>query len=402
MEGRGKTRYDIQNAELCAAILQVIHDKNNDPSSTIAAVIVDFMRALVKPQSDQLESGLSKIIFCEFTCDNLHFITGSSSGSLKIWNFETCELVDKVRGCADLSSTLSHHGEWVTYNETAQVLTVLEVATVKPVCQFRDTSGRIICNTFSRSNEYVLTGGHGRVVNVWSMETKKLVRTLSGHTGFITVLKCTHNDKELISAADDRTLRIWDLHTGRCKHVCGQHSGWISSIAITSDQRFVVSGSVYVMDRTVKVWNIETGECVHNLEDHGDSTKLICTYDNTVITAGEGNFIYVWDLEKGQLENMIQMASKTKITCYCSISDSKGVIGGYYGKLDLWSITKTKRLKKNKLQDGMIFGAKDVNKVVITAVDVSHQGYVVACTNGTSNCRIWYIHGKENSGKRAH
>jgi len=320
----------------------------------------------------------------------LHVITGSSSGSLKVWDFQTTKLVDKVRGVADLSVCLSHHGEWVSYNAENDLLSVLEVATVKPVAKFR-AKGRIITSCFSRSNELVIIGGHDRTVQVYSMETQERVHSLKGHDGFITVLRCTENDRQLISASDDRTIRIWNLKTGECIHKCGEHKGWISTFAITEDQKKVVTGSIYVLDRAMKVFDIESGEEIHTLKGHNDNAKIMCTYNNTLVTAGDRNTVYVWDLKAGTIKSMVDIGpSRTKITCYCSVSPSLGVIGGYNGKLDLWNILKEKRMKKNKLS-----GAKDVTKVVITAIDVSHQGYLVACTNGTSNCKIWNLFEKQ-------
>lgn len=290
-----------------------------------------------------------------------------------------------------MTSALSHHGEWVTYNEQPELLTVLTVANVKPFIQFKCT-GRIITNTFSRSNELVIVGGHDRSVQVFSMKNGKRVHTMRGHDGFITVLKCTYCDRELISAADDRTIRIWDLKTGECLHRCGEHTGWISTIGITSDQTRVITGSVYVLDRYLKVWDIKTGKELYTLKGHNDSTKLLYTCKDTLVTAGDRNTLYVWDLQQGHLKNMVDIGpSRTKITCYVCVDESHGVIGGYNGKLDLWDIFKEKRIKKNKLSS---IGAKDVSKVVITAIDVSRNGYLVACTNGTSNCRIWHLEEK--------
>merc|ERR550534_473016 len=255
-------RYKQQNEQIDKAIYSSINTYNlsTDGTESLAQIIeciVEFLRCLVQPRGNELESGLSKVIFCQFTCDNLHVITGSSSGSLKVWDFQTTKLVDKVRGVADLSVCLSHHGEWVSYNAENDLLSVLEVATVKPVAKFR-AKGRIITSCFSRSNELVIIGGHDRTVQVYSMETQERVHSLKGHDGFITVLRCTENDRQLISASDDRTIRIWNLKTGECIHKCGEHKGWISPFAITEDQKKVVTGSIYVLDRAMKVFDIET------------------------------------------------------------------------------------------------------------------------------------------------
>jgi len=360
----------------------------DDDKTTMARCIVGYLLQPIVPQGDererQLESGLSKVIFCEFTCDNLYIITGSSSGSLKIWNFETCELVDKVRGSPDLICSLSHHGEYVSYNERDRILTVLEIATCSAVVQLKGHQGKILCSAWSRDNEFIITGGYDRIVKIWEFSTGECVNNLEGHFGYITVIKTTEKDEYLITASDDRSLRIWDFFNGECLHICGEHTGWISSIVISQDQRFVISGSIYVLDRSIKVWDILTGELVYDLSSHGDSTKLITTYDDVLISAGDKNMIYVWDLTQGKLKNMIEIGvTKAKITSFITVDNTLGVVGGMYGKLDLWNINKGKRTKKYKNT-----GSKDV----INALGISHNGWLVACTNGTSNCRLWNVY----------
>lgn len=371
--------FESQNKLLIHAIA---HTLESSEALDIASTIVGFLRQQIRPRGTELESGLSKVIFVQFTCDNLYILTGSSSGSLKIWDFEQSVLSNKVRGVPELIVSLSHNGEWVSYNNTNTTLSILEIATCTEVMLLKGHEKKILCSTFSRSNEIVITGGYEKSIKLWELESGECLDTLEGHTGYITVLRCTENDRRLISASDDRSIKIWEFHSGQCLYTCGTHVGWISSFVITNDQRYVITGSIYVKDLTIKVFDIETGKSVCNLDEHGDSTKLLLCKGNTLVSAGEKNMIYVWDLEKQKLVNMLEIGTpKYKVTSFCLINKTLGCVGGTYGKLDFWNLSKAgKRLQKYKLTGG---------KDQISALDISHSGVLVACTNGTSNCRLW-------------
>eukprot|EP00492_Amphilonche_elongata_P003018 TRINITY_DN3314_c0_g1_i1.p1 TRINITY_DN3314_c0_g1~~TRINITY_DN3314_c0_g1_i1.p1 ORF type:complete len:128 (+),score=1.24 TRINITY_DN3314_c0_g1_i1:93-476(+) len=103
MSKAGTECYRQENENIAKALQHsfdsetIVKELGSEFLSRIIDCLVEFLRRLVHPQGNQLESGLSKVIFCQFTCDNLYVITGSSSGSLKIWDFQTTKLVDKVR-----------------------------------------------------------------------------------------------------------------------------------------------------------------------------------------------------------------------------------------------------------------------------------------------------------------
>jgi len=381
-----------ENEEIQKAIQHVLSGCQfvGDELISISRFILEFLRALVRPRGEMLDTGLSRGVYGKFTCDNLYYITGSSTGSLKIWDFQTCKLVDKVRGCPDLVLAMSHHGEYIGYNDSPERFHIITIATLKLVKKLK-TKGKILAACFSRCNNFVCIGGSGQVIECHEWETKTVLRQYKGHKGYITQVRCTHHDKELISASDDRTIRIWDFKTGTCLHCCGEHVGWINDFLITKDQTRVITASIYILDHWIRIWNIKTGTKLMAMNNHKSATGNMACIGDLLITTGDRNRVYIYDLKTGRLKSVLDIGPmRTRITTFGLFNNNAFIVGGYAGLFSLWDLHREKLLKRDEIpKKCIVVDSKEQAKITFTAHDVSRQGYVVSCSNGTANCHIW-------------
>ena len=107
-----------------------------------------------------------------FSPDGRRLATGGEENTVKIWDVETGEELQTLRG---------HSGD------------VYTVA-------FSPDDGR-----------WVASAGEDSTVKVWDSRTGKLVRSFRGHTGLVSSVAFSPDGRRLVSGSRDHTVKVWDV-----------------------------------------------------------------------------------------------------------------------------------------------------------------------------------------------
>lgn len=130
------------------------------------------------PISSKLSGHSSIINSVCFSPDGKQLASGSSDGTVRIWDPSTGQ-------CAHI------------WNGPRRAIFGF-VKSVYSVC-------------FSPDSKLVSIGGWDNVVHVRDVKTGEIVCVLNGHSGSINSLCFSPDGKQLASGSDDQTVKIWDL-----------------------------------------------------------------------------------------------------------------------------------------------------------------------------------------------
>src|SRR5438309_131809 len=125
-----------------------------------------------------------------------------------------------------------------------------------------------------------------------------------GHTQQVQALAWSPDGGTLASGSWDHTIRLWDAKQGLARVVLQGHRAAVHGLAFTPDSRHLLSGSD---DGTLRLWEVERGQCVRVLEGYD-----ACLYDldwspdgpssspgrgSQLASAGADSLVSLWQVE---------------------------------------------------------------------------------------------------------
>ena len=167
---------------------------------------------------------------------------------------------------------------------------------------------------FLKSGKRLLAGGgspgdYGELVAIdLGTGARKVIGTFED---VVLALAVDSEEKLVAASTADRCVRVYDLTSGERLWESRSHADWVTGLAFSNEDRYVVSSS---RDMTVKVHDAKTGELFTTYTGHTRQYKAYTgrfrVYDvvfdsktRSLLSAGEGRAIRLWDAEKARAEN---------------------------------------------------------------------------------------------------
>ena len=149
-------------------------------------------------------------------------LTGSSDGTVRIWDLESGENVAAMKGDGWAVSTVA----------------------------------------WSPDGTRVVAGSDGEALFIWDVETGENLRVLEGHTSTVNSVAWSGDGRRIVSsagssAAADSVLRVWDAETGEPLLALKGHGDRVYSVAWSPDGTRIASGS---HDQTLRIWESQLEE----------------------------------------------------------------------------------------------------------------------------------------------
>ncbi|NEQ77237.1 MAG: WD40 repeat domain-containing protein [Okeania sp. SIO2C9] len=178
------------------------------------------------------------------TPNKKYLISGSTKGTINIWNLQNKKLLFVFKG------------HW-------QQVTALAI---------------------TPDGKYLISGSKGKTIKIWNLETRKELFTLKGHGDSINTISVTPDGKHLISGSRDKTIKIWNLENRKEIFTFTGHTDSINSVKVTSDGKLVISAS---SDKTIQVWEFKTGTVIAKFTGESEINCCAVAPDDVTIVAGE-------------------------------------------------------------------------------------------------------------------
>ena len=265
-------------------------DKDGNVSRTY------FTLAEISPHHiTTLDEHTAAVLSVSFSSDGTILASGSSDGTVKLWDGETQQSI----------TTLDEH------------------------------TGEVSSVSFSRDGTLLASGSHDRTVRLWNVATRQNIATLDEHTGEVSSVSFSRDGTLLASGSWDGTVKLWDIAT-RQNIGAFPHTAEVLSVSFSRDGLFLASGS---WDGTVKLWDIATRQNIATFSHRAGVLSVSFSRDGTLLASGSWDgTIELWNVATQQ--NIATLPHGTPVRSVSFSMAGTLASGAHDGTVKLWDVTK--------------------------------------------------------------
>ncbi|MBL7112325.1 MAG: ankyrin repeat domain-containing protein [Bacteroidales bacterium] len=238
----------------------------------------------------------------EFVNNDKNVASICRSDTLKVWNLATGELVNThFLGQQSRLNALALPYEdnvFISGNLSEDIKT-WSVEKNNRIEKLPIDFRTFTATAFSPNNTFLITGDKNGSVCQWDLETGELMKSFPDQTGYVYDLDISSDGKKFLSLIGDE-IGLWDIESGN------------NILNFIDDQNFIVSVSFNPTDDHIYyggadslfIYDIGSGKIIKSIgEEYTSSFCWEVSQDENIFIAGtEEQSIYIWDLDKGDME----------------------------------------------------------------------------------------------------
>ena len=195
---------------------------------------------------------------------------------------------------------------------------------------------------YSSMHRFIASCGEERHILMWDPFTLGVLAYLYGHNTSVQDLALNEERYHLISLGTDKVVKIWDIRDYACKQtifdkVCYRPEDRLTSLLFDQYTNNILLGS-----RKINLWFFKTQEEIKTSHEFPVTFALNNGQFETVVSADDGGFIAVWDIEDGKLMSKFgnTHGPKNKITAGCFDSKQLRIAtAGSDGTVKIWNFS---------------------------------------------------------------
>ncbi|KIM45626.1 hypothetical protein M413DRAFT_344802 [Hebeloma cylindrosporum] len=286
-----------------------------------------------------------KSISVAFSQDGRRILSGSSDGTICMWNATTGSLEGSLIGHTSSvkSVAFSRDGRRIVSGSNDRTIRVWNAITGEmegsPFIGHGDLVNSV---AFSEDGRRIVSGSFDCTIRVWNVATGLMEGSpFVGHTALVNSVAFSPDGRRAISGSFDGTIRVWNAMTGAPEgSPLTGHSDSVNSVAFSQDGQHIVSGSD---DCTICVWNTTTGALERGpFMGHAESVCSVAfSQDGQRIVSGSSdNTIRVWDAITGALVGSPFTGHTDSVSCVAFSQDGERIISCSFDRtIRVWNAT---------------------------------------------------------------
>ncbi|MDE0323976.1 MAG: sigma-70 family RNA polymerase sigma factor [Candidatus Poribacteria bacterium] len=316
-------------------------------------------------------------------------LAGGAWRGIKLWNVETGEEVNALKGGAKIrSGSIAFSPDGATlasasvdrFGGTSGEVTLWNVETGRNRTTLHGHTERISNISFSPDGVTLASGLRSGVVKLWDIKTGKTVHTYNraGNLGVFSP------DGKTLASAGWRGIELWEV--GRHKNVSSLKMlrADIRCLAFSPDSQIIAWGN----GDQVKLWKHASGSLlgfiglgITTLKGHTDEVHTVAFSPDgaTLASAGRDKTVKLWDVSTGQ--NVRTLEHMKPVADVAFSPDGKTLAAGRVGgEIELWDVSTGQNLATFGKHKGAVF-----------SVAFSPDGTTLASGTGFGEIKLWDI-----------
>ena len=236
-------------------------------------------------------------------------VTGSADNTVMLWRVDTAEPLLRLEGHGGevLSVALSPDEETCLSASSDGTLNLWDLKGGKLLNSFAGSEGEAIPSiAMSEYGFMALSGSADGALRLWDLKDGKELNRIEGHQGTVLSVAISSKGRYALSGGEDNSVRYWDLSAGVLLKTFEGHRGPVFAVALLPDDRSAVSGSA---DGTLKIWDLRTGAVLRTLEGHRGTVRSVALLWSMshLVSCSDDNTIKIWDPESGRLRRTVEV-----------------------------------------------------------------------------------------------
>jgi WD40 repeat protein len=297
-----------------------------------------------------------------FSPDGKKIASGGDDGSIKIWDAETGTELQTLTGHTEeitsvsfspdekklLTSSRERHGD--DKNTDANHLKMWDLSTSKELVRFfNKQKGNVTTTSFSPDGKKVASGNWDHSIKIWNAETGKELQTLTGHRYDVSSVSFSPDGKKIASGGSD-SIKIWDAVTGKELQTLTENIFRDTNVSFSPDGKMIASGNRDGnKNHSIKIWDAETGKELQTLTGNTESIGIervsFSPDGKKIASGGDGSKIKIWNVVNSNELQTLTGHTDTIASLNFSPDGKKIASGSSYGSIKIWDAETDKELQ---------------------------------------------------------
>ncbi len=218
---------------------------------------------------DTFGKELSPVASLAFDPAGKTLTTGHKDGTIRLWDVATREVINTLRGHADVVTSVAFlsDGKTLASGSLDGTIKLWDVASGKANATLEDHGSGVTSVSLNPKGIMLASGSLDRTIKLWNLATGKVIKTLEGHTDVVTSVAFRPDGKTLASGSLDRTIKLWDVASGKANATLGwdekqpfvPNFQGVACLAFSPDGKTLAAGAEHSW---IFHWDVDSGKIV--------------------------------------------------------------------------------------------------------------------------------------------